>query len=139
MLTSRSLPQQMEQISPLTPGQWRRGLRVSQIGHFMTGGLGDSIVTLGQGALRPVFESSDFRDGKSQRRYAEGGNRRVWPGPLKEGLCRRVDKIVNSGRVVEISFFVNGIAVKVENPGFYIPPWNKMSDSFFGGARRSSF
>ena len=47
MVTSRSLPQQMEQISPLTPGQWRRGLRVSQIWHFMTGRLGDSIVALG--------------------------------------------------------------------------------------------
>jgi uncharacterized cupin superfamily protein len=29
----------MEQISPCTPGQWRRGLRVSQIWHFMAGRL----------------------------------------------------------------------------------------------------
>src|ERR1700676_1941990 len=35
-VTSRSLPQQMEQMSPPTPGQWRRGLRVSQILHFIT-------------------------------------------------------------------------------------------------------
>lgn len=34
---SRSVPQQIEQISPLIPGQWRRALRVSQISHFILG------------------------------------------------------------------------------------------------------
>jgi hypothetical protein len=47
MVTSRSLPQQSEQISPLTPGQWRRGLRVSQILHFMAGEVVTFIVASG--------------------------------------------------------------------------------------------
>ena len=60
MLTSRSLPQHIEQISPLTPGQWRRGLRVSQILHFMTGGLGSFIVASGR-ETAPVYGSDHLR------------------------------------------------------------------------------
>ncbi len=47
--------------------------------------------------------------------------------------------IVNTRCAPEVGFFVHGIAIEVENPGFDVAFWNQVDNSFSDGARGQSF
>ncbi len=63
----------------------------------------------------------------------------VASGPLKEGMRHRYDQAVDLGVAAVVCFFVDGMAVEIENPGFDVAFWDQVDDSFLRSTARESF